>query len=126
MKRSWIGFFLLLFLLLAGIFSSWTMVHIHRPIEENLQHAADRALQEDWEKADRYFKKAHRDWETWKSFRACFADHNPVEEIDAFFQLLTVDCAAREPVAFAGSCRQLARLVAAVGEAHELGWQNLL
>lgn len=126
MKRSWIGFFLLLVLLLASILTTIAMVRIHEPMEADLIQAADFALEEDWDRASHFFRKAEERWTKWENFRTCFADHTPVEEIDASFALLKVYCGARDPVTFAGACCDLARKVAAVGEAHELVWWNLL
>ena len=91
-----------------------------------LRQAAQCALEEDWEHAEGFFREAEESWEKWDHFRTCFADHNPVEEIDGDFQMLPVLVSARDRVAFAGGCRELARKVAAVGEAHELVWWNLL
>ena len=58
----------------------------------------------------------------------CRADEitSLVKEIDGDFELLKVFCAAQEGSSFAGGCLQLARQVAAVGEAHALVWWNLL
>jgi len=125
MKRSWIGFILLLVLLAAGFLSTHTMKTIHEPIEADLLQAAECAILGDWENTSRFFRQAEEDWKQWGHFRSCFADHNPVEEIDADFALLKVYCAHRDTVSFAGGCAQLARQVAAVGEAHELVWWNL-
>lgn len=125
MKRSWIGFVLLLVLLAGSVVSAVAMVWIHEPMEEDLNQASRCALAGDWEKADRYFRKAQTQWKRWEHFRACFADHNPVEEIDGDFETLEVYCRTREDVAFAADCRELARKVAAVGEAHELVWWNV-
>lgn len=126
MKRSWIGLFLLLVLLAASIASTWAMSRIHEPIEKDLKQAAECAMLGDWVNANRFFRKAGADWKKWEHFRSCFADHNPVEEIDAGMEALEVYCYAQEDVAFAAACRDLARQVAAVGEAHELVWWNLL
>lgn len=126
MKRSWIGFVLLLVLLLGSSLTTLAMVRIHEPIEEHLQQAADCAMEEDWIRAGLFFREAESKWLQWEHFRACFADHNPVEEIDAAFAMLQVYCTARDSVAFAGGCRDLARKTAAVGEAHEPVWWNLL
>ena len=126
MKRSWIGFGMLLLLLLGSILSSWAMVRIHEPMEEKLQMSAQCAMDGDWHRAEAFFRKALENWEKSEQFRTCVADHTPVEEIDADFQLLKLCCAALETVTFAGGCFQLARQVAAVGEAHELVWWNLL
>ena len=126
MKRSWIGFALLVFLLLGSILSAGSMVRIHEPIAETLKQAARWAMAGNWEQADSCFRAAEAHWQESEHLRSCFADHTPVEEIDGDFELLTVCCAARETVSFAGGCLQLARQVAAVGEAHELVWWNLL
>lgn len=126
MKRSWIGFFLLLLLLLGSILSAGYMVGIHEPIEAQLMQAAQWAMDGSWEQAQVCFRAAERLWKETERIRSCFADHTPIEEIDADFEILKVCCAARETISFAGGCRQLARQVAAVGEAHEILWWNLL
>lgn len=126
MKRSWIGFVLLILLLIGSILSSGYMVRSHEPIEAELLQAAQAAMDGSWERADTCFRAAEETWQEAEHLRSCFADHNPVEQIDADFKMLTVLCAGREAVSFAGGCLQLARQVAAVGEAHELVWWNLI
>lgn len=126
MRRSWIGFFLLLVLLLLGLFATRKMQAIHEPIAVQLQQAAYWASLEDWETAEAFFQRAEKNWKKSEQFRACLADHNPIEDIDAAFAMLEVYCAAEEETAFEGACRELARKVAAVGEAHGLVWWNLL
>lgn len=126
MKRSWIGFILLLALLLGCILVTMAMGRIHDPIEAKLLQASQCALEGNWEKANVFFREARENWEEKEHFRTCFADHTPVEEIDADFEMLTVLCGTQEVTSFAGGCRSLARQVAAVGEAHELVWWNLL
>ena len=126
MKRSWFGFALLVILLGICIVITVTMTRIHEPIQGDLLQAADFALAGDWERAEHFFREAEVRWTKWEHFRTGVADHTPAEEIDGDFELLKVYCAAREPVSFAGGCLQLARQVAAVGEAQELVWWNLL
>lgn len=126
MKRSWIGFFLLVLLLAGCILVTIAMGRIHDPIEAQLIQAAQWAIEENWERSESSFREAMENWKNREHFRACFADHTPMEEIDGNFELLKTLCAAREKLSFAGGCRQLARQVAAVGEAHELVWWNLL
>ena len=125
MKRSWIGFVLLVALLVGCILVTVAMGRIHDPIEAQLLQASQCAMEGNWEKAGDFFREAQENWEEKEHFRTCFADHTPVEEIDADFEMLMVLCAAREVTSFAGGCRSLARQVAAVGEAHELVWWNL-
>ena len=126
MKRSWMGFVLLILLLLDSILATALMSRIHAPIETRLLLSAQWAMEGNWEKAGECFREAKEAWKENEHLRSCFADHTPVEEIDADFEMLMVCCAAREWVSFAGGCRSLARQVAAVGEAHELVWWNLL
>lgn len=126
MKRSWIGLGLLLILLLLGIITTWFMVDIHRPVEEHLKKASRYALVGDWTRADGAFREAKENWQQWEHERTCLADHSPVEEIDAEFEMLQLYSAAREDAAFAAGCMELARKTAAVGEAHEFVWWNLL
>lgn len=126
MKRSWIGFILLILLLLGSILSAGCMVRIHEPIERQLQQAAQCAMEGNWDKAGDFFREAENGWKEREHIRSCFADHTPVEEIDGDFEMLKICCAAREVISFAGGCRSLARQVAAVGEAHEPVWWNLL
>ena len=126
MRRSWIGFFLLLVLLLLGLFATRKMQAIHEPIAVQLQQAAYWSSLDDWETAEAFFQRAEKNWKKSEQFRACLADHNPIEDIDAAFAMLEVYCAAEEETAFEGACRELARKVAAVGEAHGLVWWNLL
>lgn len=126
MIRSWIGFILLVVLLLGCLFVTKTMVDIHDSLQSRLIQAGQAATDGDWARGRELFRQAEEDWEKDAHFRGCFADHNPVEEIDAAFAMLEIYCAAGDTVAFAGGCRSLARQIAAVGEAHEPVFWNLL
>ena len=126
MKRSRIGFFLLVALLIGCIWVTVAMGRIHESLEARLLQSAQRAQEGNWESAAALFREAEEDWEQWAHFRACFADHTPAEEIDGEFVLLKTYCAAREDLAFAAGCRKLASQVAAVGEAHQPVWWNLI
>lgn len=126
MKRSWIGFALLLILLAVGLLTTYAMDRIHEPIEADLKRAAECAMLEDWENADRFFYRAKENWDASAHFRASLADHTPVEEIDGAFARLEVYCRAREDEDFAAGCCELAKKTAAVGDAHGLVWWNVL
>ncbi|MBQ3192907.1 MAG: DUF4363 family protein [Oscillospiraceae bacterium] len=125
MRRSWIGLILLLALLAGAVAVTVAMVRIHDPIEGSLNESAQLALAGDWQKAQILFRRASEDWKTWEHFRACFADHTPIEDIDSSFRLLEIYCDAKENAAFAAESRRLARQIAAVGEAHEFVWWNV-
>lgn len=126
MKRSWIGFFLLLVLLGAGILATWSMAEIHEPIGEELQLAAEGSLENNWGKAAFHTVRARKEWEKWNLLRATLTDHDPTEEIDALFAALEVYGSCREEMAFAALCRELAKKIEAIGDAHSLVWKNIL
>ena len=126
MKRCWIGAALLVALLLGGIITTRMMVRIHEPIASGLEQAGELALTGDWEQAEEVAGMALQQWEKWKRFRACLADHNPVEEIDRDIAALKVYGVSREQAAFAAACGALAKKVEAVGDAHSVNWRNLL
>ena len=126
MKRSWIGFGMLLVLLVLALLVTWAMDRIHEPIARDLETAADYVMAGDWELAEVFSEQALRAWEKHAHFRACFADHTPMEDIDACFAELKIYTLRREETAFAASCGQIARKVEAIGEAHGLVWWNVL
>jgi len=126
MKRSWLGVGLLAIMLVIGLLVTRAMGRIHDPIARDLTAAGEYALAGNWNQAEALSQQASDSWEKHALFRACFADHNPVEEIDAAFAMLRVYGTAREEQAFAGGCSDLAKKVAAVGEAHAFVWWNLL
>ena len=126
MKRCWIGFFLLVLLLLGSILVCGTMVRIHEPAAEGLHQAGNLALSGDWDRAAACFREARKEWSDWEHFRSCFADHSPAEEIDAGFAMLEVWVNAGDRVSFASGCHSLARQIAAMGDAQKPSWWNLL
>ena len=126
MKRSWIGLALLLVLLTLGGLGTWAMEEIHEPIADKLEDAAEQALQNQWRQAAFLTAIARRDWENWRLLRAGMADHGPSEDVDAMFAALEVYGSSREGVAFAALCREMARRIEAIGDAHGLLPENLL
>ena len=52
------------------------------------------------------------------------ADHQPMEDVDSLFARLPAY--GEDPTEFSACCRELARRVRAVYEAHSLTWWNLL
>lgn len=126
MKRSWIGLGLLLALLTVGLLTTWSMGRIHEPVSAELEQASEFALLNDWTNAEESFRHARTEWEKWAHFRTCFADHTPVEDIDALFAQLQIYSATHENAAFAAGCMELSEKVSAIGEAHGLVWWNVL
>lgn len=79
-----------------------------------------------WEQAADHYTAARSSWERNRRYTAAVADHTPMEEIEAGFAQLEIFLEKREMPHFAALCRELGVLTAAVGEAHELSWQNIL
>ena len=126
MKRCWFGVFFLALLLIGGLFVDKIMGRSHTPVAQALDRAAECAMAEDWTGAEALADRARETWEENWHFSAAFADHEPMENIDALFSRLTVFAAAREKEEFAALCRELSRQVKAMGDAHDLKWWNLL
>lgn len=125
MKRSWIGAGLLLVLLIAGLLVTHCMAKVHDPIARDLVTAGEYALSGNWEQAEVLCQKAEAIWEENETFRACFADHGPMEDIDACFAQLKIYLRMKEETAFAAACGEIARKAEAMGEAHGLVWENI-
>lgn len=126
MKRAVIGVFLMLFLLAAGIFSQWGMETLHNPIARDLTAAAEAAEQQDWAKAEAAGQSAQRGWRRSWMVDAALADHTPMEDIDSLFARAAVYLRQRDDVEYAAACRELARRIHAMSQAHVLSWRNLL
>lgn len=126
MKRSWVGFGMLVVLLAAALALSWAMEEIHAPVARDLKLAADHALSGQWEGALTLAEQAEGMWTDWAGFRSCFADHGPMEEVESGFARLGAYGASEDAGEFAAVCRDLARKVEAMGQAHGLTWRALL
>lgn len=126
MKRGWIGLGLLAVMLAGGLLVTWRMGRTHRLIAEDLKEAGRCALAENWGAAERFAEAACDDWKHIWRFSAAFADHEPMEAIDALFSQLDTYRIARDGVSFSAVCAELSRQVEAMGDAHSLNWRNLL
>lgn len=126
MKRSWIGLFLLIFLLAGAFLTSLAMEKLHTKNAEILERASQCALEGNWAGAAFLTAQAEHHWEKWELFRAALADHTPSEEVDALFASLEVYGSVRDKVAFSALCRELAQKVEAIGKAHSLELHNIL
>ena len=124
MKRSLFGFVLLAVLLLSCLGVTALMARLHEPIAETLTQAADLA-DRDLTGAVALAEGAKAAWEEAEPLSACFADHNPMEEIDQEFAQLEVFAREGEAMAFAAACGSLAEKLQAMSDAHSLQWRNL-
>lgn len=126
MKRIWIGIGLLIALLAAGLWVSESMEEAHLPGAKELRKASQLALEEQWPQAEALTKQARSKWEEKWHVTASFADHEPMDEIDALFAELKTYAAVRDEAAYSGTCAYLAELLEAMGHAQSFSWWNLL
>lgn len=126
MKRFWIGLLILALLFTGGILICESLRFIHQPIAEDLERAADAALQEDWSTALLLARRASARWYQFHRITAAFADHTPMDEVDGLFAQLPVFAQQRENPHFSSTCRQLSFLAQSMADSHSLSWWNLL
>ena len=126
MSRFYLGIFILLSVLILGLWVSHTLDDIHIEISDMLETAAASALSGDLENANALAQTAKSKWETSWHGTAAAADHEPMDEIDGLLSQL--DCFARAGNIsdFAACCTRCSLLVRAVSEAHSPTWWNLL
>lgn len=126
MKRGVIGAALLAALLCGGMLSSRSMTRSFAPMEALLEQASQAARAGSWEQAQILTEQAQQQWDSrWKA-TAVFADHEPMEQIDALFARLEVYAGCRAATAYAALCADLQRQLSSLGDAHGLTWWNLL
>ena len=109
MKRLWVGIILLLILLAGTMAVTVAMDHIYAPMVEALEAGDLEAAEE------RYWR--------WRDLTAAFADHGPMEEMDALFARAEICEDAQERKAL---CAELAQRAKAMSNAHSPTWWNLL
>ena len=126
MKRNFLGFALLIGLLVLGLVTARSMQRRHDPIQGALDSAAKAAGAENWDRAGMLLREAKRGWERGWQADAALADHAPMEEIDALFARLLEFCREEDTGEFTAGCRELSRLVKAMTDAHKPNWWNLL
>lgn len=109
MKRLWVGIILLLILLAGTMAVTVAMDRIYAPMVEALEAGDLEAAEE------RYGR--------WRQLTAAFADHGPMEEMDALFARAEICKDDQERKAL---CAELAQRAKAMSNAHSPTWWNLL
>lgn len=122
MKRLPIGIGLLLVLLVLGFWLGSLADGISEEIAGELEKAA---CAESW-RAGAAVDVAQERWEAHRELYAAITDHGEIDEIEAGFAQAEAYRRRGDLTQFNAVCARLARLVAAMGEAHRLSWENLL
>ena len=125
MKRSWIGFGLLLVILAISLVATALMTRIHEEVALDLRQSAACALLGDWEDVHLFLDRAERSWTKQAHIRSCLMDHTPAEEMDAAFASLEVYRQSRDPIAYRAASASLISRIEALADAHTLTWWNI-
>lgn len=126
MKRLWIGMLAVAVLLAGGILASLKLASVHKNLSGQLEAAATAAEAEDMEKAHTLLINAEQYWNKHRAFSAAFSDHEPIEELDMLFSQAQICKNLNLTAQYALVCSQLSHVCAAIAEAMELTWWNLL
>lgn len=126
MKRCWFAVILLAALLVASLSVTDYMEAIHTPLAEAVGRAGTNAMAGDWAEARHILAQSRKNWEEKRNIIAVFADHEPMEEVDALFAQLEVAAEFQDGPGFASLCAHLRESLKAMGEAHGPSWWNLL
>lgn len=126
MKRIWFGAALLGLLLALGIGSSSLMERTYLSISENLNEAADFAMDGNWFAARQVTSAARKNWDRKRPLIAALSDHEPMDEAEGFFAQLEIYSQSQDAISYSGACRYLARQMEALGKSHSLNIQNFL
>ena len=125
MKRSWIGFGLLIVILALSLLATGMMTRIHEDVALKLEQSSECALLGDWDDAKLFLTRARRNWDQWEHLRSCLMDHTPAEEMDAEFAALEVYRQSKNPVAYRAACAILTSRMKALAEAQKLTLWNI-
>lgn len=126
MKRFWLGIGILVVLLVLGLWVQLGMAALYRPVTQELEAAAQAALEEQWPQALRLAEGVSSRWERYRGVTSSVADHTPMDEVDMLLAELEIYGQAREAPHFAACCSQLSRMLEAIAQAHGLNLWNLL
>ena len=126
MKRTVVGFFLLIALLGGGVLSGWHQSRYHEGVTVLLEQGARLAMEGKMAAAAETALDARKVWERGWTLAAVLTDNNPLEQVDTGFRRLEVYAQAGDNLSFAVLCAELAGQVQALGDAHGAQWWNFL
>ena len=126
MKRCWFAVVLLTVLLAGSLWVTDYMESVHAPLAEAVGRAGEISRLENWDEARAALTQIRDRWDRSRRTVAVFADHEPMEEVDALFAQLEVAGEYQDGPAFASLCAHLKEALEALGEAHGPSWWNLL
>lgn len=126
MKRIWIGVVLLGVILIVGLGIGEFMERTHIPVARDVRQAGELVLRGEWQLAQALVKRGQDRWEEKWPVTAAIADHEPMDEIDAFFAQLKTYEKTHDAVAYSALCSHLGSLLEAISQGHRCNWWNLM
>ena len=126
MKRILSGALILAVLLAVGLGIAWKCRQLHNHISQLLEEAGTAAQAQQWEDARRLTHAAAAQWQRSRHFTAGFADHTPMDEIEATFAELQIYLDAQEAPHFQATCARLSLLTQSMADSQGLQWWNIL
>lgn len=126
MNRFRIGVGFLAVLLGLSLWVQKIMQNTQEPIAAALAAAEENARSGHWDAAKQYADAAAGRWQESWHLTAAFADHGPMEDIDALMAQLPAFLRQRDEAQFTALCAELIRRVNAMVDAHRLKWWNLM
>ena len=126
MVRGWIGVGILVVFLVLGVVTGVAMDDAHLPTGALLEQAVEKTLDGDFSAAVDLGLKAKARWEKVWSATATLADQSPMDDVDALFAELEIYAKTGEKPHFAACCKELARQIKAVADAHRFRWWSVL
>lgn len=124
--RFWFGVALLCVLLVAGLLLSGILTLDQQRITGLLEQAEAFAYENNMDSAVAFAQQAYDLWKQKWAGLAAIADHTPLDAAEAAFRELLAFGKTGENEEFCASCGKLISGVAAIGQAHELAWWNIL
>ena len=125
MTRGWLGAGILVLFLILSFLTGGLMDNAHTPTGELLDSAAEKTLAGEFETAVALGLAAKARWDRQWNGTATVADHSPMDDVDALFSEMEIYARTGEEPHFAACCRELARRIHAVADAHRFTWRNV-
>ncbi len=126
MKRLWIGVILLAVLLAGALLQSLGLAAVHEDLSETLEKASVAARRRDWGTAYALDAQARQQWGRCRHITAAFADHEPLEELEALLEELQICKELSLEENYAVVCSQLSQICKAISESFAIAWWNVL
>lgn len=126
MVRGWIGVGILVVFLVLGVVTGVAMDDAHLPTGALLEQAVEKAFSGDFAGAVDLGLQAKTRWENTWNATATMADQSPMDDVDDLFAEMEIYARTGEEPHFAACCKELARRIEAIADAHRFRWWSVL